>query len=109
MSYYSKVRIEMGEGAQVCGNTKIFVDGVEQKHVGEARLVLSANDVAKLELDIFAKVTFDGEAEVRHVHVCPECKAELIKQAGPDACAVIDTTTISDTWGRKDIVARPTE
>ncbi len=105
MKIASQVRIEMGEGPAVNGNTKVFVDGVEQTAIRRAVLDIEAGNVAQLRLEHFVEVVVEGEAEVEHVHVCPECKAELMKALEPGTAAMVDVTDIHTRWVRKQPIA----
>jgi len=92
---YPKVKIIMPDGIAVQG-TRIEVDGVDQRAVRKATLVLEAGSVAMLTLEHFGSVEMQGGAEVEHVNLCAECKSRLVN-TGVVAC---DVTDMGDTWRR---------
>lgn len=98
MSIHSRVRIEMTDGPTVCGNTKIFVDDVEQKHIFEAVLQLRAGDVAQLTLKSYVETVFDGITEVNRITVCPECRKEAVAKLEAGNVAVVDITNLDSKY-----------
>lgn len=97
------VRIEMGPGPAINGNTKLWIDGVEHPGFVSVTLQLDAGSVAKLTVATYASVIVEGKADVDRVHICPQCRNEIEqRESGPDT--LVDTTRHKDAWVRRMVV-----
>lgn len=99
------VRIAMPHGSASVMGTKIEVDGVEQRMVRKATLVLETGEVATLTLEQFAHVVFDGVAQVDTSIICPSCRKEITRHSGSELGPLtVETTTLDDEFVRRSLV-----
>jgi hypothetical protein len=108
MSFYSEIKIVQPEGPAVQG-TKVFVDGIEQTHCAGIELTMLPEGVAEMKLKYFCNVDYEGRGSVERIHVCPVCRQELERETLPGTASAVETTTVSDQWIRKQVVAAKDE
>lgn len=107
MNHTPLVKIIPGDGEGSVRGTQVTIDGVEQPPFVELSIEMKVKDIARLTIKRYARVEFEGHADVNIVHVCPECRNDLVQAAGPDKVALVDTTTSVDSWVRRQPVGPP--